>query len=281
MPARRTVTGRSGGPRERFAEELKRAREQKGVSLRKLADDVGWNQSLLSRMENGILLGGPDVVRDLDFYYGTGDKLLILWELAVADKNQYRAEYRPYMQIEEKALALWQYSPTTLPGMLQTRAYMRESLAASGVFDEEELEQQVEARLRRRELLEPENGLLYRGVLSEAVLRNRLRDDPAWREQLLDLLEVSERPNVTLQVLPFDAGHHGLMNTSVVFLQLPGEKLVAYTENEVRGEVIEETSTVVALNHAYDAVRDLALSPAESRRFITRLLEELPCEPST
>nr|WP_075733876.1 helix-turn-helix transcriptional regulator [Streptomyces acidiscabies] len=280
MPARRTITGLSGDPRKRFAEELRKARLERGLSLRDLARDLGWVASLFSRMENEITLGGPEVVAAIDQYYGTGDKFLTLWELAVEDKKQFRAGYRPYMELEVQAVSLWQYSLTTIPGLLQTPAYMRESLAGGGLFDEVELERQIELRLSRRELLELEEPPLYRAVLSEGVLRYRIRDDQAWREQLQYLLEMSERPNITIQVLPFSAGHHGLMNTSVVFLQLLEGNLVASTENEVRGDVIEETSTVVALNRAYDAVRDLAYSAAKSRTFIMQMLEELPCEPS-
>jgi hypothetical protein len=70
------------------------------------------------------------------------------------------------------------------------------------------------------------------------------------------------------------------MNTAVKFLRLADGRTVAYTENDVRGELIEETSQVEELQRAYDAVRDLALSPAESRTFTLRMLEEVPCEPS-
>ncbi|KND34357.1 helix-turn-helix domain-containing protein [Streptomyces acidiscabies] len=281
MPARRPITGRSGGPRERFAQEVKKARLQKGVSLRKLAEDLGWSESLLSRMENGVLLGGPDVVEALDVYYGTGDKLLILWELAVADKNQFKLKYRPYMELEEKAVALWQYSPTTIPGLLQSAEYARAALMAGG-YEGEELERQIEARLgRQRALFDPDNPVPFRSIMSEAVLRNPLRDPREWRKQLEFLLEVLDLPNANIQVLPFGTGLHRLVNTDMMFLELSGGKIVAYGESDVQSELFEETSRVAGLNRTYDALRDLAYSPAETRQFIMRLLEELPCDPST
>ncbi|MFM9611720.1 helix-turn-helix domain-containing protein [Streptomyces niveiscabiei] len=281
MPARRPITGRSGGPRERFAQELKKARLEKEVSLRKLSEDVGWDQSLLSRMENGILLGGPDVVQDLDTYYGTGDKLLILWELAIADKNQFKWQYRPYMELEEKSVALWHYGATTPPGVLQTAGFARAALIAGG-YEGEELERQIEARLgRQRALFDPANPVPFRSIMSEAVLRNPLTDLAEWRRQLEFLLEVSDLPNANIQVLPSGTGRHGLVNTNMMFLKLPDGSIVAYSENDAQGELIEETSRVEAFNRAYDALRDLAYSPAETRQFIMRLLEELPCDPST
>ncbi|MEU9306269.1 Scr1 family TA system antitoxin-like transcriptional regulator [Streptomyces sp. NPDC048256] len=93
--------------------------------------------------------------------------------------------------------------------------------------------------------------------------------------------EAAERPNVTLHVLPFGTGLHSLDSTDMMFLRLVDGRTVAYTENDVRGELVEETSRVERLHRTYDAVRDLALSPAESRTFILRMLEEVPCEPST
>lgn len=60
-------------------------------------------------------------------------------------------------------------------------------------------------------------------------------------------------------------------------LLLPDGRTVAYTENGYRGELIEETAPVVRLQTAYDSVRDLALTPAESRQYILRKLEEVPC----
>ncbi|MCX5421294.1 helix-turn-helix transcriptional regulator [Streptomyces sp. NBC_00078] len=280
MPQRRTVTSRSQEPRQRFAEEVKSLREKSGVSLRQLADQLGWDWSTLGKLERGQTLGSPEVAQALDQHYGTQGFLLTLWELAVADPTQFKEQYRRYMLLEAEAVSLWHYSVSAPPGLLQTPGYVREALAAGG-YKGDKLDQQVEARLGRRKLLEGEDAPLFRVILSEAVLRTSLRDAGEWREQLEHLADMSERPNIALHVLPFSAGPHGLMSTAVKFLRLSDGRTVAYAENDVRGELLEETSRVERLQHTYDAVRDLALSPAESRKFILRMLEEVPCEPST
>lgn len=113
------------------------------------------------------------------------------------------------------------------------------------------------------------------------MLRTPSRDAAQWRSQLEYLGEVSERADVTVQVLPFGAGLHGLVSADMWYLRLPDGRTVAYTENGYRGELIEESPPVGRLQLLYDSVRDLAMSPAESRKFILRLLEEVPCEPST
>ncbi|MFB7503473.1 helix-turn-helix domain-containing protein [Streptomyces broussonetiae] len=280
MPQRRAITGRSQEPRARFAEELRILRARRGVSLRVLADAVDWDASLFGKMENGQTLGGPEVVEALHQYYGTTPLLLTLWELAVADPTQFKERYRRYMAIEAAAVSMWQYSVTMVPGLLQTAGYASEVLTAGGLAGQE-LEQQVNARLGRRALLESEAPPSFRVVLSEAVLRNSPRETRVWREQLEYLLEACERPNIALYVLPFGRGFHAIVNTDLMLMRLLDGRAVAYAENDVLGELIEETSRVERLFRTYDDVRDLALSPAESRRFILRVLEEAPCEPST
>ncbi|MFD1659880.1 helix-turn-helix domain-containing protein [Streptomyces caeni] len=280
MPPRRVITRRSQEPRRRFAEELRSLRTQRGVSLRELAKAVGWDASQFGKMESGQTAGGPEVVEALDTYYGTPGLLLALWELAVADPSQFRERYRRYMALEAEAVSLWHYAVSAPPGLLQTAGYAREALTAGGLRGEER-DQQVEARLGRRKLLEGDDPPSFRVILSEAVLRTRLRDPQEWREQLEYLAEAAERPNITVQVLPFSAGPHGLMNTATKFLRLLDGRTVAYIENDERGELIEENSRVERLQRIYDAMRDLALPPPKSREFIVRMWEEAPCEPST
>ncbi|MFE3369701.1 helix-turn-helix domain-containing protein [Streptomyces sp. NPDC059173] len=280
MPTRRAVTGRSREPRARFAEELRLLRTARGHSLRQLGDRLGWDWSLFGKMEKGETVGGPEVVQALDTHYGTPGLLLALWELAVSDKTQFKERYRRYMALESEATSLWHFAVSVLPGLLQTPGYARGVLAAGGL-KEPELTQQVEARMGRRELLEGADAPPFRTILSEAVLRTPLHDLGEWRSQLEYLAEMGRRDEVTIQVLPFSAGPFGLDSTDVWFLRLTGGRTVAYTENAYRGELIEADGPVERLQRAYDAVRDLALSPAESLKFILRMLEEVRCDPST
>ncbi|MFF7409861.1 helix-turn-helix domain-containing protein [Streptomyces lydicus] len=280
MPPRTAVTGRSQEPRRRFAEELRLLRTQHGESLRQLGTALGWDASLFGKLESGQTLGSPEVAEALDQHYGTPGLLLTLWELAAADPTQFKERYRRYMTLEAEAVSMWHYGVSVFPGMLQTEGYAREVLAVGGAKGED-LTRQVEARIGRRELLKGDDAPPFRTILSEAVLRSSLRDPKEWRKQLEHLAEVAARPNVTLHVMPDASGPHGLVSTDVMFLRLPEGRTVAYTENAHRGELIEESSSVERLQRAYDAVRDLALSPAGSRKFVTRMLEEVPCDPST
>ncbi|MEU4063772.1 helix-turn-helix transcriptional regulator [Streptomyces wedmorensis] len=280
MPTRRVVTGRSQEPRKRFAEELKLLRTDRGLSLRKLGEALGWDWSLFSKMEKGETLGGPEVAQALDQYYGTAPALLALWELALGDPTQFMEPYRRYMMLEAEAISLWHYAPFLLPGLLQTEAYSRTLMGSGDGFEGAELARQVEARLGRRALLEGKGAPTFRTILSETVLRTPLPARAEWQEQLEWLLTISDRRNVVIQVVPHSAGLYALANTDVMFLKLTDGRTVAWVETAHSGEIVEETAAVDRLQHRYDLVRDLALSPADSRKFILRTLEEASCEPS-
>ncbi|MGW9452108.1 helix-turn-helix domain-containing protein [Streptomyces sp. NPDC055632] len=280
MPQRRVVSGRSQEPRQRFAEELYRLRTARKLSLRQLGERVGWDWSLFGKMEKGETLGSPDVVQGLDTFYETPGLLLALWELAAGDKSQFKERYRRYMTLEAEAVSLWHFGVSVVPGLLQTPEYARELLAAGG-YKGKELEQQVEARMSRKALLEGEDAPPFRTILAEAALRTPVRDGQEWRAQLEYLREMSERQNITVHVLPQSAGVHGLVGTEAWFLRLANGRPVAYTENAHSGELVEESTMIERMQRAYDVVRDMALSPAESRKFILHMLEEVPCDPST
>jgi transcriptional regulator with XRE-family HTH domain len=259
---------------------VRELRERNGASLRQLAEQLGWDWSTLGKLETGHTLGSPEVAQALDRHYGTPGLLLALWELAVGDPTQFRERYRRYMTLEAEAVSMWHYAVANLPGLLQTPEYARELLSAGGLIGDE-LEAQVEARMGRRELLLADTTPRFRSIVSEAVLRTPLSDPEEWQAQLEHLLLMGHRVNVTFQVLPLSAGLHGLSNTNTMFLRGADGQTVAWVETGYSGELVQETTAVEQLQLRYDLVRDSVLSPGESRKFIERMLEEAPCEPST
>lgn len=279
MPPRRLVTGRSQEPRKRFAEELKKLRLQRKLSYRALGSALGWDATLFSKMEKGETIGGPEVVQALDTYYGLPGLLLVLWELAAGDPTQFKTKYRQYFELEAEAVSVWNHAAGVLPGLLQTRAYAH-TLLETGPHEGDELTRHVEARLGRQERLTGADALGFRTVLPEGVLRRPLPDQAHWQEQLEHLLTMGDRRNVTIQVVLDSAGLYALNGTDATFLRLADGRVVAWLETIYSGNLIEGTSDVDLLQLSYDEARDLALSPADSRKFIMCTLEEAQCEPS-
>ncbi|MFI9205631.1 helix-turn-helix domain-containing protein [Streptomyces sp. NPDC053048] len=272
MPARKSNSGRKPSARRMLASELARLREESGKSLAELADETTYDRAYLHKLEKGERIGSPEAIRALDGVYDTGNHLSLLWELAkedaIADK------YKRFMELEKEATDRYQYVVSTVPGLLQTKEYAREVLQAAQPRSDDEVEELVAARLARQTWLCREDLPPYRAILDEGALSRTPKASKAWEGQLSYLLEMAVLPNITIQVLPFSAGLHGLIGTSLSLLWLPDGTSVAYTENAFSGDLIEDPDLVGRLRLAYDLVRDEALSPRDSAEFIRQITED-------
>lgn len=272
MVARKSNAGQKPSARQMLAKELARLREESGKSLAQLGEETTYDRAYLHKLETGARVGSPEVIAALDVVYGTGGHLSLLWQLA--RHEGFADKYKRFMELEAKATVRYEYAVGTIPGLLQTEGYAREVLQAARPRDDNDLSEQVAARLGRQELLRGKNPQYFRAVLDEAVLRRGAEDPKEWAAQLEHLVAASELPNVTIQVLPFDAGLHGLVGTSLTILWLPDGSAVAYTEDARSGELFESATDVEDLRLSYDLLRDSALSPRKSVAFIKKLLED-------
>ncbi|WP_236710646.1 helix-turn-helix transcriptional regulator [Streptomyces sp. 150FB] len=272
MATRKAVSGPKPSARQMLARELTRLREQSGKTLAALGEDTTYDRAYLHKLETGGRIGSPAVIAALEAVYKTGGQLEMLWEMARNDA--FPDKYKRFMKLEPTATVQYAYSVGPIHGLLQTEGYAREVLKVERGRDEHDLEEQVAARLGRQEILRRDDPPHFRAVLDESVLRRGAHDPKVWEGQLEHLLAVSELPNVTLQVLPFSAGPHCLMGTSLTILWLPDGTSVAYTEDQHSGQLIESAADVDDLRLAYDLMRDQALSPRDSVAFIERLLED-------
>ncbi|MEU3697115.1 helix-turn-helix transcriptional regulator [Streptomyces griseoviridis] len=253
--------------------------EKAGKSLGQLAEETSYDKSYLYRLETGERLSKRAVMEDLDRYHGSGDLLVGLW--SDARREVIKDRYRGFMGLEETARVMWLFQ-LRVPGLLQTEDYARAVLsglsgtrATSG--NGAEVEEQVAARMGRQELLYRQPAPSVRVILDEGAVRRPVPDAKVWADQLSHLVAASEMPSVALQVLPYAAGVHDLMDSHLwIFWQRTGDP-VAYVEGSGFGEVIDDPDKVLAFRLSYDLVRDAALTPAESTAFIKRLLEE--CRP--
>jgi transcriptional regulator with XRE-family HTH domain len=255
-----------------LAAELARLREESGKSLADLADETTYDRAYLHKLEKGDKLGSEQVMTALDGTYGTGTHLAMLWRLARDDP--FRDKYRRFMALERRATVRYEYTASTVPGLLQTRAYATELLRAARPKTDQELLTQVDARIERQQILHGNDAPHFRAMVDEAALRRPPRDAEVWREQLEHLVKAGELPHVTLQVVPLSAGLHGLVGTSLTILWLRDGSSVAYTESGYAGDLTEDAAEVERLKLSYDLLRDLALHPAESEAFVRSLMEE-------
>ncbi|TDC24653.1 helix-turn-helix domain-containing protein [Streptomyces sp. 8K308] len=261
--------------RRKYMEELRQLREESGMSLGDLSEVTRYDRSYLSKLERGERLGDLETAKRLDEVYGTRRSLQNLWLLAKDDA--YLGRYQRYMALENAARVLQVYVPQTIPGLLQTEEYAREQLWSMPYRADEEdaFEEQLVLRLDRQRILRREESAPHlRVVLDEAAFSRPLKDREAWKRQLQRLLDDAELPNVTLQVLPYATGLHGLVGGSLTILWLPDGTCAAYSEGSSSGEMIEEPEEVEQYRLAYDEVSALALSPRDSLEFIRNLMKD-------
>jgi len=187
--------------------------------------------------------------------------------------------------LEDEATSIFSWQPQRIPGLLQTEDYARAVLTASpriptSPTDPNErwwrVEEHVRARMARQLLLTRPTPPTFHAVLGEGALRLQVGGPAAHRRQLERLLEATELPNVTLQVLPFTVGAHAGMDGSFVLLRFadPDDPDVVYIEGQ-EGDVYPESAEQLArIRLAEERLVEAALSPEESIGFLHRLVKE-------
>ncbi|MFI0937658.1 helix-turn-helix transcriptional regulator [Streptomyces sp. NPDC021020] len=247
-------------------------RARSGWSLAQLSEKTRYDTSYLHRLEKGGRLGSLEAACALDAVYGTGEMLADLWRLAKREANANR--FAGFGEVEAEATCIHEFSVGTVPGLLQTPEYARALMSMERPASDEALDLHVKGRMARQERLSGSNALYYRALLDESVIRRPVADPQIWADQLERLVQATQERNVAVQIVPFDAGPHPLLEGSVRILWLPSGRMVAYVESSWSGQVITETEEVEQLRLSYDLLRDSALSTADSLALLRSTLED-------
>lgn len=276
-----TVRGR------RLRYELRRLREQAGLTRDETARRLDWSGSKISRIETGQSRAQTGDVRDLlDVYGVTGDHAEALVQLArEARKRGWWTAYNDvftgtYVGLEAEASAMRTYEPQIIPGLLETEDYTRALIRAGLVrADPDEIERRVQARMARQEILTRPDAPEIWAVLDEPAARRPVGGPAVMKAQLRHLIDVTAAPNstITLQILPLAVGSHPGLSGPFVILDFPSgeDPPVVYLETATDGLYLEETAEAERYNLMFDHLRASALSASESASLITRLAEEM------
>ncbi|CDR09371.1 helix-turn-helix domain-containing protein [Streptomyces iranensis] len=213
-----------------------------------------------------------ELARTLDSVLEADSLLVDMWPYVY--REAFPDWSRAFMAYSERAVSIRQYAAHVVPGLLQTEDYARAVLRVGlSLTSDEQLEDRVDARLRRQQrLTSPDRPELW-VVLDEAVLRRPIGGRAVMREQLARLLDAAMDPHITVQVLPFDQAEHDVMGGSLTVLTSPDETEVAYTEGAHYGQLIEEPMDVRRLALSYDRLRAASLPPLMSLDMIRSVME--------
>jgi transcriptional regulator with XRE-family HTH domain len=257
-----------------FADEMKAAREQRGWSQADLADQIPYSLSTISMVEALHRVPTRDLAGHLDKAFGTPGTFTRL-EGRLRDLP-FPASFRPFAAYETEATALYVFEHSLIPGLLQTPGYARAVLATRPNTADDEVDNLVEARLARQAILtrdDPSPPLLW-ALIDEGVLYRPVAAAEVMHDQLVHLVALSRRPNVTIQVVPYSAGGHtGLLGAFAV-ADLDGPLSIVYVEDITYGRVFEDPATVSRVTLHYKSLQSEALPKRASGELIARVAEE-------
>ncbi|MFE2721738.1 helix-turn-helix domain-containing protein [Kitasatospora sp. NPDC059327] len=290
MPEEKTPNAPSTVLGRQLGDELRAMRERAGMTTADVAAELDCTKGKISRIENGRSpLRAPDLTAMLRFY-GQDDPATAerLAELARAANKRRRGgwwneyggvladTYRDFIALEAVASSVRTYQSQIVPALLQTPDYARALSVASRRWSRpEEIEQFVSVRLLRQHRLTDEEPLSVWAVLAEGALRQQVGGPVVMRDQLAHLAEMSARPNVTVQVVPFRVGAHASMVGPYVILSFPSTSAmdVVLLDNPSGSMWLERPPEIATYSDLWDDVRTKALSPVESLELINSIKE--------
>jgi transcriptional regulator with XRE-family HTH domain len=264
--------------RRRLGADLTRLRTGARLTADAVATRLDWSPSKVSRIENGT--GRVDVadVYALLSLYGVKDDKSVrrITELAKSSKTPPFTEYRGvvspeavrYFQYEAQATIIRQVSLAVVPGLLQTEEYSRALFEAAGM-DANRADRLVESRKERQQLFardEPPEAFF---LIDEAVLSREVGGNRVMADQIAHLVSMSQRTEVSLQVLPFSAGARAAVAESFVLLELPGDDgEVVYVENvPTDGLHHDDPNVAHAYREQFWALEEAASPPDTFEKF--------------
>ena len=219
--------------RRRLRIELRKARQDAEQTQEQVAAAMDWSLSKVIRIEAGNVGISTNDLKALLRHYKILDPVrteeLVALARAARERSwwsQYRDAATPQLLqligYESAATVRRNFEPLLVPGLLQTEEYAAALIKAlDDRIPAARLETLVEIRLRRQELADRANPPLLFFILDEAVVRRLVGGKGVMRRQVRRLIEMTEKPNVTIEVVPFSAGAHPGLKGSFVILEFP------------------------------------------------------------
>jgi transcriptional regulator with XRE-family HTH domain len=267
--------------------QLRRLRESKRITLEEAGDVIRASHSKISRLESGrVGFKDRDVV-DLFAYYGVTDRTQVqsLREIAArANSRGWWHEYsdilpnwfEEYISLEQAAVEIRGYEVQFVPGLLQTEAYAR-AVTLLAYSNPKEISRRVSLRMTRQARLSGAEPVRLVAVLDEAALTRPIGGMSVMRAQLKHLIEMSQRPNVTIQVLPFNAGGHAAAGGPFSVLHFAESDLsdIVYLEQLATAQYLEKPDMVRKYLTVMERLRLEAATPADSLNRLQAILSDL------
>ncbi|MBH5337131.1 helix-turn-helix transcriptional regulator [Streptomyces pactum] len=270
----------------RLGAELRRLREEAGMSASTAAGLLGTDRSMISNIEAGRFGVSEERIRRLASVYQCDDESLVDGLVRMTERRQkpwweeYRGKIPPgfidVSEIEHDALRLRTVQTAHLPGLLQTEEHAR------ALFDlvvpalpRLEVELRVAHRITRQTVITEERATPFVALIHEAALRMQFGGRDVARRQLGHLLVMSELENVTIRVIPFAAGGFPMAGESVLYAEARTSRLDTVHMDSPTGAVFIDSPTQLAhFRTLFDVIETVALPAEKSRDFILAIAKD-------
>ncbi|MFE7464756.1 helix-turn-helix domain-containing protein [Streptomyces sp. NPDC057499] len=283
MAARTSPTERQ----KRLGAEIRRIRTSADVSAESAARMLGLDRGKISNVESGARPISSDRLRVLAHNCACTDDSYVeaLVEMARPSGRGWWERYKGQLpqglldiaELEEYAAGMRAAYSLHVPGLLQTSEHaMALFRVVIPQLPEREIALRLTHRLERQEVLERSSPPPYTAIVHEAALRMQFGGRKVAQAQLGHLLEKSERPNITLRVIPFEAGAFPGAGQTVLYAEGPVPQLDTAQIDNSHGPLFIHSEEQLAKYRAHlDWMENIALPPNESRDFIHTIASHL------
>jgi transcriptional regulator with XRE-family HTH domain len=242
------------------------------LSQTQLAKRVHCAPSLVSKIESAVRVPKEDLAEAFDGALDADGFFARLWPVVI--RNAFPAWFRPFVDLEQQAVAIRSFELQIVPGLLQTEEYARAVLGGNRP-DRPKLEELIAARMHRQHILDRDEPPRLWVVLDETAIRRNIGGPAVMRAQLARLLEVSEVPRILVQVVPAAVRSHPALAGAFATLSFTEGPDVIYVEGYYEGQLRAEPEVVSSAHRAYDLLRAIALPPEASADLIASVMKDL------
>jgi transcriptional regulator with XRE-family HTH domain len=282
----------AGGPtvlRMTLGGQLRRLRESRGITREQAGEALRASHAKISRLELGRVGFKERDIADLLTLYGVTDAaerdaFLNLARQANSPGWWHRygdllpGWFETYLGLEQSATVIRSYESQFVPGLLQTADYGRAVIRlVHGRETPNEIDRRVDLRMRRQEVLGGAEPPVLWAVLDESSLHRPIGGVTVMRSQLQRLIDAAERPNITIQVMPYEVGGHAAAGGPFTILRFPEADLpdIVYLEQLTSALYLDKRPDVDRYLAVMDQLSVQAEPPDETPRLLSKLLKNL------
>ncbi|WP_441249060.1 helix-turn-helix domain-containing protein [Kitasatospora sp. McL0602] len=248
-------------------------RKTAGLSQDQLGERVFCSGTYIGQIEAATRRPQQDLSERLDTALGTDGHFSRLCPMVT--RSGFAEYFTKAAELQAIALTISEYAPALVPGLLQTPEYARAVFrAAQPLRSASDIDDWVVRRMERAQIIHDPTRPMFWAVLDESAVRRPIGGAAVMHGQLSHLAALVRDCRIIVQVLPFAAGAHSLLEGALCLMTFADAPPVAYVEGPHAGQLIDDPAFVAKCLLSYDLVRAAALSPEASLALLDSAAED-------